>query len=216
MRARGVDLSSVQGLVGFNALAQAGFDFAIVKGTEGASGIDSHCLHNVEAARTAGMLVAGVYHVLTPGSPIMAQVSNALQLARAHKAPIMLDFELPWPMAPSEAAGHLARAVSFLDCIEETARLCPIYSFPAYLETLPFGDTLLQLVDRPLWIARYPEDEHHWPAEDWQPALPNPWTEWLFCQWSGDGGLPAPGIPAVVDHDIFNGDRAALAAWLAG
>jgi GH25 family lysozyme M1 (1,4-beta-N-acetylmuramidase) len=216
MRARGVDLSRCQGgHIDFRTLA-ASVDFVLAKGTEGATGIDPTCVHNVTEARKAGLLVAGVYHVLTTQSPVMGQVSNALRLQAQHGAPIVLDFEVPRPeqWAPPWTGGALlGRAVNFCDCVEESEQACVVYSDPWFLQHLPYGDNLLQLVDRPLWIARY-GDQKHWPGEDAQPALVNPWTEWLFWQFSGDGGLPAPGIPSVVDHDVFNGTRADLAKWL--
>jgi GH25 family lysozyme M1 (1,4-beta-N-acetylmuramidase) len=218
MRARGVDVSAVQGEhIDFGELAGGGFDFVSCRATVGATGQDFTCALDVAHARAAGLLVASCYHVLTTTSAVADQAINALRAQQAHGAPIALDFEVPPPeqwAPPITGMWLLQRAVEFCNRIEAANVKLVVYSYPYFLQSLPFCEELLQLADRPLWLADY-HDQKHPPAEDYQPKFPQPWDAWSFIQWSGDGGLPAPGVPMVVDHDVYNGSRGDLAAWLA-
>lgn len=40
--------------------------------------------------------------------------------------------------------------------------------------------------------------------------VPNPWKDWTICQYSGDNGVPVPGVPGACDRLVFNGDIAAF------
>jgi GH25 family lysozyme M1 (1,4-beta-N-acetylmuramidase) len=212
-------VSAVQGgHIDYHALSGGGFDYVIPKGTEGATGLDLTCVPNVTRARAAGILVPGVYHVLTTHTEIADQAANALRLYKEHGAPIVLDFESPPPekwIPPITGAWLVDRAVEFCARVEDAGLACLVYTYPYFANALPYGEALLQLCDRMLWIASY-HDEKHEPGPNDEPTIPGPWVAWRAWQWSGDHGLPAPGIPQVVDHDVWNGTRDDLEAWLVG
>ncbi len=62
---KGVDVSHWNGNVDFHKLKAAGYDFAIIKATQGTWMVDGKLLHNVAACQDAGM-EHSLYHFLDP------------------------------------------------------------------------------------------------------------------------------------------------------
>ena len=58
---KGIDVSENNGAVDWNAVAAAGYQFAIVRASYGRTGVDDRFLENVEGAHAAGLKV-GAYH----------------------------------------------------------------------------------------------------------------------------------------------------------
>lgn len=76
-------------------------------------------------------------------------------------------------------------------CIRDGA---PSYGFPQ-------GADVSWAAKYALWMAWYVKG---WPKDGDAPKIPAPWSEWLFWQFDGDGGLKLPnGIDA--DFCVFNG-----------
>lgn len=211
-RARGVDISSVQGKCDFKKLKAGGFDFVIIKGTEGRKSIDSRFVEHINEAREAGIMVPLVYHVLTVGSSAYEQLQHVLDELLPYDVGVCIDFELDAspPMAPSQLvqrALDLAQGISFY-------RKTVLYSYPNFMRALR-GTASLDLLAAmaEYWSADY-RNEKLWPSETQDPYVPEAWKgRWAFWQWSGNNGLPAPGIPMVVDHCVFNGTVADLEQW---
>lgn len=225
-RAWGVDVSSVQGAIDYPRLAASGCSWVTAKATEGTSSIDSRWYANAKGIRAAGMLVAA-YHVFSPSKPIEEQVAHFTNVAIGLvDLPPTIDFELPRPelWIPPITAGYLLRRfllMGRLVCAAFGRRSG--YTYPYFGNSIikgvtgadglilpDYADDVRELADTPLWIASY-HDEKHAPKITDRPTIPLPWTDWQFWQWSGDKGLSAPGIPTVVDHDIFNGSTFELA-----
>jgi lysozyme len=105
-----------------------------------------------------------------------------------------------------------------LEFLEEVERLwgrTPIlYTYPDYWRNLGAWGRLAAWARFPLWIASYvPGGLHAWvPQESSRPAVPSPWEDWTFWQFSAEGSpIAIPGIGAVpVDRDVFRGDLDAL------
>lgn len=142
-------------------------------------------------------------------------------------APICLDFE--WPEVVAKKLG--AKGWKEWGCdpqqlsdwmqahSAEIARLTgkkPIlYTYDwwwaAVREGLPSagfhqGADVSWAAEYPLWMAWY---INRWPHEGERPKIPKPFTDWLFWQFDGDGGLRLPnGIDS--DFCVFNGDESAL------
>jgi lysozyme len=219
MRARGVDVSSVQGHVDWRAFREGGFEFAIVKYSEGATGRDPMRVAHTAGATAAGVLV-GTYHFLSPSSPVEEQVENAIAALGGYVPPlgVFVDFEYPlpdaWPEPKSQEGERLAqRCVDFCAGLEARGvKVGGVYTMPYFAEALPFCEALLTVTAYPLWLAWYPHETVAPADEEW-PKVPIPWTDWAFWQWSGNKGAHAPGIPQVVDHNLFNGDLRALKKW---
>ena len=58
---KGIDVSENNGYVNWEAVAAAGYKFAIVRSSYGRTGVDARFIENVEGAHAAGLLV-GAYH----------------------------------------------------------------------------------------------------------------------------------------------------------
>jgi len=210
--AKGIDESSCQGTIDFDKLKAGGFDFVIAKGTQGLQGVDPTYVERVQAARRAGLLVPLMYHVLTVAAPVDAQVKNACDHADSLDLDIGLDFEIDGNTA--------AQALAFANGCWARGRKVVLYSYPNFMKRIQEAVTMEQLakcVDG-YWSASYPNNQKVFPPPDsvqpWVPAVFH--GRWLFWQCSGDGGLSAPGVPGVVDHNLFNGTVADLTAWMTG
>lgn len=212
-RARGLDLSQVQGSPDFAKIQADGYDWVTLKATEGMTFTDPTWDRNVRQAKDAGLLVDG-YHFLTAGTPVEAQVKHFADVALGVvDLPPCIDFESPPPekwIPPTDADFLLARAVEALALTEAAFGRSLVYTYPYFMQQVvkrARNKTNVELLGtRPLWIASY-HDEKHAPTLDHEPTIPAPWSDWMFWQWSGDKGLAAPGVQCVVDHDVFNGTR---------
>ena len=209
-RARGVDLSSVQASVDFPALHAGGYDFVILKGTQGQFGVDPTYAPRIEAARRAGVLVPMHYHVLTVYAPVDRQIKNAVQHAIDYDVDVALDFEV--------GGTTILQALTFAQGVKAAGRRVVLYSYPLFMRQFQGNASLALLVQavEGYWSASYPHEKTE-PADSEQPWVPSAFGgRWLFWQWSGNGGNPAPGIPQVVDHTLWNGGRDSLVKWMSG
>lgn len=216
-RAWGVDVSAVQGAIDFPRLAASGCSWVTARASQGTSGIDDDWFANAKGIRAAGMLVAA-YHVISASSPVEAQIAHFADVALGLvDLPPVIDFELPAPerwIPPVTADSLLKRALLSLRMTAAAFGRASVYTYPYFMASIVKGklelELLAELAAWPLWIASY-HDEKRAPALGDLPSIPKPWSDWQFWQWSGDHGLPAPGIPTVVDHDVFNGTTGELA-----
>ncbi len=209
MRARFLDLSQVQTThVDFAKVKQGGYDGVVLKATEGSHYVDPTFDGNASHARAAG-LVVGAYMFLTTGSPVQDQCALFTATARGRADFAVVDFESPPPekwSPPNDGAVLIDRALLAASTLSQVFARVWVYSYPYFVQSLPKVPALLKLVLYPLWIASY-HDEQHEPSDGDQPTVPAPWTSWVGWQWSGDKGTAAPGVPCVVDHNVYNGTR---------
>ncbi len=219
-RASGIDVSEVQGHIDFGKIVADGFDFVVLKGTEGAHYVDPRFRESAIAAKALG-LVVGVYHFLTPGASVADQVAAFVKAIDGLPfAPnfVVIDFEFPTPehwanggVGLAERALEMARGVR-----DGTGIVTVIYEYPYFDNALPPSAALVALVaEFDLWIASY-KDEKHAPTDAAAPATPKHWLAkgWRFWQWSGNGSLPVAGLAGIADHDVYNGTIDELRAWL--
>lgn len=91
---RGIDVSVHNGMVNFNAVADAGYQFAMIKSTEGSTHKDRNFIRNVNAARRAGLHV-GAYHFFRFDTPGYMQALNMLNSVRGMPLdmPLAVDIE---------------------------------------------------------------------------------------------------------------------------
>ncbi len=219
-RARGLDLSQVQGNVNFAKVREVGgFDWVTLKATEGGTYVDPLFYGYARQAKDAGLLV-DAYHFLTTGSPVAPQVRHFLDVTRGilDLAP-SIDFESPAPerwIPPITGDLLMKRALEALNLVEDElgAKRVNLYSYPYFVACLPKGTPEMEaLVAYDLWIASY-KNEKQEPTDAEGPFVPGAWEgRWCFWQWSGDKGLSAPGVNCVVDHDVYNGTREELIAY---
>jgi len=232
MRIRGIDVSSVQGTIDWNAVAATGVRFVMRKCGNGNNPPDPGFATDIAGARAAG-LVLGAYHVgfPLPLSDLHPHRGPADQ-ATAHfeacqglgsnpgELPPALDLE--WPVPGTEewvkygcstaqvrdwALQYLAAAASLW------GRTPLLYDgFPIYWSSIG-GPSEPAFARYPLWVVEYPLGYKGTPPpEGVEPPIPGPWSSWALWQHSGGGMRLPSGKP--VDGDVFNGDEAAWSAFL--
>jgi lysozyme len=157
MSMKGVDVHGDKGAIDWRRVRAAGFEFAILKATEGRTFDDARFGFNRRAAKAAG-LVVGAYHFARPDNNTPeAEVQHFLRVARPTRGELIPA--LDWETNPPTAAW----AVRFLHALENEIGTPPIfYTFPDFLRrTSHFSD----LQRFPLWYSRFgPNDGQLHPA----------------------------------------------------
>lgn len=213
---RFLDVSSCQGAIDWSRVPDE-YRGVIVKASEGVTGMDPTRIRNAEAAHAAGRVVS-FYHFLRPSMDAVGQIAN-LWKAIGDTMPDFrpaLDLEsAPDVMTPEDLAAWFLRAADEAESYFGVPPL--VYTYPWFYNsrisrargiTGALGERLARC---PLWMADYAHGEL--PAEDAHPFTPLPWSTWAMWQTSGDRSSRVPGIVGAVDHDVFNGGEAELAAF---
>ena len=209
-RSLGIDVSSYQGTVNWNAVKSDGIDFAWAKATEGSANYinytDAYLGANMSGANSAGVLI-GAYHFAHPindpgtgGAQAEANlfVSKAGAFMTAGYLRPALDLEVEGSSATSAWANY------FLNDVYKAIGVTPIvYTYLNYSQ-----DYLNSTVaNRNLWIAN-PRGAN---AQTGTPTVPSPFTNWNFWQY---GQSTINGISGAVDQDVANGNLAYVQSFL--
>lgn len=198
----GIDVSSFQNEVDWEAVAADGIEFVMIRlgfrgYTQGTMVEDKFFQQNIDAARAAGLNV-GVYffsQAITPeeGAEEARFVLEALK-GREVDYPIVFDWE-PYTNIPEARTNGLSGemltscAIAFCETIKE-AGLTPMVYFNT---TQGYRDyDLSRLTDYPFWYALY------------GPKTPNFYYEFQMWQYSSTGSVA--GIEGNVDLNICFGD----------
>jgi lysozyme len=230
---RGSDASSVQRAMPFKALAEAGHRFVIMKAQQGNDGFDPWFERNMRSALAHGIepFAYCFAYPLEPGkkadgTPIFGRdpkeqakicVDEVYRFPEMHGRPIFLDLE--WP-EPGEWAkwGITAKSIAawcriFCAEVYRLAGVKPIiYTYPWWWAEVSKSGDVAWASEYPLWLAAYIKG---WPAPNQAPRIPKPWTNYLFWQFDGNGGLVLPnGVDA--DFCVFNGTEEDLHALAHG
>jgi len=192
-RAWGIDVSRFQRGISFAAARTAGASFAFVRASTGQDPDPAFAEH---VGRGRGELLLGAYHALQPGIPAGVQ-ALALYVALG-----MADgFRLPLPPALDVEKTGIDEGL-VLGFLEEFAQLWDvrpvIYTSASKWHGL-VGPGRAWAADYELWVA-------HWRAK--APALPSPWSDWLFWQYDV---AAVPFWPRRLDMNWFNGTVEELA-----
>lgn len=141
----GVDVSAYQPHFDFSAAAREGFDFAILKATEG-TGWKSYYYHDQLArARAAGLLIAAYHYVR--GSDVAGQLAN-IQSMVSTDVPVILDVEA--------GAGSIASIRALNRALNEAGYRTPLIYIPYWYWTGTMGSPDLTGLP-PNWHSRYPD-----------------------------------------------------------
>lgn len=193
MTISGIDISSVQGTVPWDAVAARGTRFAVCKCGNGNDGHDPTFDGNVAGARAAG-LVVGVYHFVYCGLPdaVGHPGRDPIDQAQAHyvasgglgskPGDLLPCIDLEWP-APQDwakwgvnASMILAWVRAYLGKAEALHGRTPIvYTYPDFAAHVGFTPDFARY---PLWLAAY----------DNIPVLA-PWSGYSILQTAG--GTPS-------------------------
>lgn len=181
---RGVDLSAHNGKVDFEKLREAGYDFVMLKATEGISFIDKNFAENYEAARKAGLKV-GAYHFFRFDCDGRVQAFHFLNTIgnRVLDFPPALDIE-----ESGNPAGH--DSSNIVDGLQAAISHIELRNHQVLLYTNKRGYNRFisrNFPDFPLWICSFSD-----------PPGPENWYMW---QYTHRGEVP--GVKGHVDINIL-------------
>ncbi len=208
----GIDVSRWQADIDWGRVARAGIEFAVIKSTQGTSGVDPKFADNWRDARAAGVL-RGPYHFFCPELDGAAQADHMLDTVgelQADDLPPVLDVEVcsasvcgtscDWDgLSCATIQNNIRRWADRV--IARTGRTPMVYSNVGTWDSSVCGSDVAS--DLHLWVA-------NWGASC--PSVPRGWSDWVFWQTSDNGRVD--GISGAVDLDLFNGDSAALRAFV--
>jgi lysozyme len=173
---RGIDVSHHSGDVEWAVVSEAGYDFAIVKATEGVDALDPRFAEHWNALSQLDML-RGAYHFYVSEDDPEEQARfflSTVELADGDLVPVV-DVEL---IGHGTAPGLADRLRRFLEIVEGELGARPIiYTMPNFWDA-SLGEGFAHY---PLWVAEYEVDE---------PGLPRDWTDWHLWQYQGDATVP--------------------------
>lgn len=199
----GLDVSKWQGVINWQAVANAGVAFCFMKATEGTGFVDSQFARNWPSAAQR-RIYRGAYHFARPtASPSVTQsaINNAnhhLNVARPGQYDLrsVLDIEVSGGLSPANLRTWIQAFVTRVN--QRTGRTPIIYTSPGFWRyTVGNPGTNYGC---PLWIA-------HWRLGQW-PDVPPAWNRWDFWQYSSSGACP--GVSGRVDVNLFNGNYSGL------
>jgi lysozyme len=147
--------------IDWNAVKAAGFSFALIKASDGASYRDPKFLENVLGAKNAGLEIAA-YHFLRPTTQAIDQANNFLAQINAAGGPDVFTIgtavdvedpdDAPGSWNPLSQQERIDKAGHWLQAVEPTFDFKPmIYCIPGWWAR-NFG-LAGDFSDHPLWAA---------------------------------------------------------------
>ena len=190
-RLPGIDVSTYQGRIDWNAVKNAGIKFAVIRASHGAGIQDDTFAYNWSHAKSAGV-VRGAYHYFQPEQDVNVQANQFVQIVgqlEPGDLPPVLDVESTGGLTATQVANKVHK---WLTIVEPALGRTPMIYTGKYFWQDNVGSA--DETASPLWVAQ-------WGVTC--PDLPSPWTSWKFHQTSDNGRVA--GINAAVDTDVFNG-----------
>jgi lysozyme len=199
---RGVDVSSYQGAIDFDVLAEQDIDFAIIKATEGSGSQDSRFDQNWAGARGTDLMV-GAYHFMSFDSPGASQAQNVIDTVPDAPGSLPMTVDVEYYGRYFEHPPSRARVREILDPL--LAALEDHYGSP------PIIYTTSEAYDRYVRDA-YPENPIWIRSVVLPPALSDQ-RDWTFWQYSHRDRLPGyDGEETYIDMNVFDGSPEQLRA----
>lgn len=197
MSVLGIDVSSHQGLIDWDSVAAAGYDFCFIKATENNNYVNPYFLSSWSDAKLVG-LYRGAYHYARPGvQDATIEADYFLDIVGDLEEGDMLALDI------ESGSGDLGPwCLEFLRHVESQVGFKPlVYSGRWFTDAHDFANDL-DLAQYGLWLASYTTG---------MPATPEPWQFLAFWQYSDKGVVP--GIKGPVDLNLFNGPKERLALY---
>jgi len=224
-RINGIDLNgSIQTITDAKKLKDHGFEFAYVASSRYSNTRELSFPKTLDTLRAAGLRV-GVYHFCSHDSDPEAQAEFFHRWSggvgsQPGELPPMVDWEYCTPAKYSPHPQHcvtwaerfMARATNLWYPHNEsyhTARFPVFYTYPNYAATHQPALQQSVLGIYPLDYASYSNTPKVLPKAELQSfhKVPLPWAGARLWQYSGNKGLPVPGIAGDCDRQLFNGSR---------
>jgi len=197
----GVDISHFQDVVDFAKLKAAGVNFVFIKATEGIDLLDQQFAANWQKAKAFGF-PRGAYHLFRPKDDLQSQIDFFVKTVgrpQPGDLPPVLDVEVPEDWTQFTVAQRVNMILGWLKGVEAALGVRPIIYINNSMTNTVLSNPAA-FAAYLLWIAHYTSHP--------TPALPLPWTSWVFWQYSETGDLG--GLTGGVDLDRFNGTLADL------
>ncbi|HDR7544562.1 MULTISPECIES: GH25 family lysozyme [Bacillus] len=198
-----IDVSHWEGNIDWNAVKASGIPAAYAKATEGVNYIDPTFTKNVQAARSANVLI-GAYHFARPEqNDAISEAKYFVSILQSNQTDLMpvLDLESPKDPSNSNLTGSAISnwARSFINYVKQaTGKDVMLYTGVWYINE--FG--ISGLSDIPLWIAKYSSTP---------PADAGGWTAWTAWQYTDSGQISGVGncdVSAAVSLEALQGNGA--------
>ncbi|WP_190824693.1 glycoside hydrolase family 25 protein [Saccharopolyspora pogona] len=205
----GIDISRYQAGIDLDKARAEGFDFVLIKATQGSSWVDPQFARNLAAARAAGLLHAA-YHYQEGSVSAAAQADHIARVV-PQDCPVILDVE--------KGGGPAALTRDLTQRLRDKGYLLPLLYLPEWYWRELGRPSLAGLP--PLWYSRYPSNRAGSASEVYARN-----QTWLDGLWGGYGGLSVAVLQftdqgrvagrSPVDCNAFRGTREQLAALLGG
>jgi len=194
----GIDVSYYQETVDWDAVKQAGREFAFLRVSDGTKHPDSRFDQNWAGAKAAGV-IRGAYQFFRPAQSAEVQADmmiEAIGQLGPGDLPAVIDVET----ADGQSSATIVKKIrTWVQMVEAgTGRRPIIYAASGFWNTLT-GTS--EFAGYPLWVANYGAT---------CPSMPKTWSGWQFWQY-GDTGKVA-GVKGNVDVNVFNGTLQQLEA----
>jgi lysozyme len=206
------DVDSTPQMVDFSKMLAAGSRFVFVKASQWAR-LDGDFVFNWANAKRAGIL-RGAYHFIDPTYPPTGVHVNEWARTQARffwgalandpgELPAVVDCEKAGALTRAQYQEFLKAFIGEWNVITRKRKLI-IYTSAGFWAS--YGSTEVFWAGFDLWLAQYTLAA--------SPALPKPWTRWVFWQYSAVGPGPTYGAESKgIDMNRFNGSEAELYAY---
>lgn len=198
----GIDLYHGDSITDVNRLASSNFQFIIHKVIEGNNYIDKSFVSRRKSLLDLGKIF-GAYMFIHPGESAKSQVDflmRAMGNLGEYELPVSIDWETDDGMSNSHMNDVVAEMVQLLK--SSTGKNPIIYS--SYGQLAGYG-VRPALSAQPLWVADL--------RAGTAPRIPDPWSDYLFWQYSFTANVPGIGNPC--DVNKFKGDLNTLKKFIA-
>ncbi|KFM99778.1 glycosyl hydrolases 25 family protein [Bacillus clarus] len=197
-----IDVSHWEGSIDWNAVKASGIQAAYAKATEGVNFVDPTFVQNIQAARSAGVLI-GAYHFAHPEqNNAISEADYFVNILKNNPIDLIPVLDLESPIDPSKsnltgtAISNWAR--TFINYVKQaTGKGVMLYTGVWYINE--FG--VSGLSDVPLWIARYSSTP---------PTDCGGWTEWTAWQYTDSGQVSGVGncdMSVAISLDALKGSN---------
>lgn len=192
----GIDVSTHQGIIDWQQVADAGIQFAMIRvgyrgyGT-GLIDIDEDALQNLKGASDAGLEIgAYFFSQATTAAEARAEAEFTLDILKDY--PVTMPVVFDWERVSEDTAAAAVDGDTMTDCAEA---FCRTVADAGYTPMVYFNQSqaeweyeLERLSDYPFWLAMY----------DDQMTFPTRLTMWQYTETG-----TVPGINGYVDIDLY-------------